>query len=134
MRPSRAATLRITAALSVGAVALTGVARPSAAADEVAAGQAHYRNKCAGCHSLDADRVGPRHRNVVGRAVAGVPTYTYSPALKDLGGVWTPARLDQWLRDTQKMAPGSRMYLQMDDPAQRRQIVAYLQAVSKPKT
>ena len=36
--------------------------------------------------------------------------------------------------DTQKMAPGSRMYLQMDDPAQRRQIVAYLQAVSKPKT
>ena len=101
---------------------------------EVAAGPAPYQNTSAGCHSLDADRVGPRHRNVVGRAVAGVPTYTYSPALKDLGGVWTPARLDQWLRDTQKMAPGSRMYLQMDDPAQRRQIVTYLQAVSKPKT
>ena len=130
MRPSCPATFRITAALSVGAFALTVAARPSVAADEVAAGQALYQNKCAGCHSVDADRVGPRHRNVVGRAVAGVPTYTYSPALKELGGVWTPARLDQWLRDTQKMAPGSRMYLQMEDPAERRLIVSYLQSIS----
>lgn len=134
MRPSHAAELRIAGALSVGAIALTAVARPSAAADEVAAGEALYRNKCAGCHSVDADRIGPRHRDVVGRAVASVPTYDYSPALTRLGGVWTPARLDQWLGDTQKMAPGSRMYLQMDDPAQRRLIVAYLRSVSKPTT
>jgi cytochrome c len=70
---------------------------------------------------------------VVGRAVASVPTYSYSPALKKLGGTWTPARLDQWLSGTQKMAPGSRMYLEMDDASQRRQIIAYLQSVSAPK-
>lgn len=91
-----------------------------------------YQNKCGGCHSVDADRIGPRHRNVVGRAVASVPGYDYSPALKKLGGVWTPAKLDQWLTDTQKMAPGSKMYLELDDPTQRRLIITYLQSISVP--
>src|SRR3546814_9403444 len=107
------------------------IARPSAAADGAAAGQALYQTKCAGCHSVDTDRIGPRHRNVVGRAVAGVPGYTYSPALKKLGGVWTPARLDQWLRGTQKMAPGSRMYLEMDDPARSEEHTSELQSLMR---
>jgi cytochrome c len=51
--------------------------------------------------------------------------------LKRLGGSWTPARLDRWLSGTQKMAPGSKMYLEIDDPAQRRAIISYLGAVSK---
>jgi cytochrome c len=62
-----------------------------------------------------------------------VPGYAYSPALKKLGGVWTPARIDQFLSGTQKLAPGSKMYLQLDDPNQRRLIVAYLKSVSTPK-
>jgi cytochrome c len=40
--------------------------RPGFAADDVAAGEALYQSKCTGCHSVDADRIGPRHRNVVG--------------------------------------------------------------------
>jgi cytochrome c len=100
--------------------------------DDVARGQALYMNTCGGCHSVETDRIGPRHRNVVGRAVASVPGYDYSPALKKLGGVWTPARLDQWLSGTQKMAPGSKMYLELDDPAERRMIITYLQSVSLP--
>jgi cytochrome c len=106
--------------------------RPSFAADDVSAGQTLYQSKCTGCHSVDADRIGPRHRNVVGRKVASVPGYDYSPALKKLGGVWTAARLDQWLSGTQKMAPGSKMYLEIDDPTQRRLLIAYLKSVSKP--
>lgn len=99
---------------------------------DVAAGQTLYLNTCGGCHSVDTDRIGPRHRNVVGRAIASVQGYDYSPALKRLGGIWTPARLDQWLSGTQKMAPGSKMYLELDDPAVRRSIIAYLQSVSLP--
>lgn len=104
---------------------------PGFAADEVAAGQTLYQSKCTGCHSVDTDRIGPRHRNVVGRKVASVPGYDYSPALKKLGGVWTPARLDRWLSGTQKMAPGSKMYIEIDDPTQRRLLIAYLKSVSK---
>ena|SRR5436305_1878260 len=105
--------------------------RPGFAADDVSAGQALYQSKCTGCHSVDTDRVGPRHRNVVGRKVASVPGYDYSPALKKLGGVWTSARLDRWLSGTQKMAPGSKMYIEIDDPTQRRLLIAYLKSVSK---
>lgn len=118
---------------AVGLVATTMFARPSIAVDDVAAGQMLYEAKCTGCHSVDADRIGPRHRNVVGRKVASVPGYDYSPALKKLGGVWTPARLDRWLSGTQKMAPGSKMYLEIDDPTQRRLLIAYLKSVSKPQ-
>ena len=117
-------------ALSPGRTAGAGATAPSPA--DVAAGQTLYQNKCTGCHSVDADRIGPRHRNVVGRAVASVPGFSYSPAIKKLGGVWTPARLDQWLSGTQKMAPGSRMYIEIEDPAQRRQLIAYLESVSVP--
>ena len=130
---SRAAMFRIGAALSVSAGVMLTVAPPTAAADGAAAGQRLYQTRCGGCHSVDSNRIGPRHRNVVGRAVASVPGYNYSAALRNLGGVWTPARLDQWLRGTQKMAPGSRMYLEMNDAAQRRLIVAYLQSVSNPQ-
>jgi cytochrome c len=125
--------------LQLGGIAAVGIlsaslfARPSIAVDDVAAGQALYQAKCTGCHSVDADRIGPRHRDVVGRKVASVPGYNYSPALKKLGGIWTPARLDQWLSGTQKMAPGSRMYLEIDDPTQRRLLIAYLKSVSKPR-
>jgi cytochrome c len=100
--------------------------------DDVAAGQTLYQNTCGGCHSVDADRIGPRHRNVVGRAVASVPGYDYSSALKKVGGIWTRERLDQWLSGTQKMAPGSKMYLEIDDATERRLIIAYLQSVSRP--
>jgi len=102
----------------------------AAAADPITEGRTLYQNKCGGCHSIETNRIGPRHRGVVGRRVASVPDYDYSPALKQLGGIWTPARLDLWLSDTQKMAPGSRMYLALDAATQRRLIIAYLQSVS----
>lgn len=129
-----AALLRVGAAFAVGLAVLVSIPRPGVAADELAAGGMLYESKCGGCHSVDGDRIGPRHRNVVGRRVASVPGYAYSPALKKLGGTWTSARLDRWLSGTQEMAPGSKMYLELDDPAQRRAIVAYLNSVSKPSS
>ena len=109
---------------------LAGAAWAGTVSDDVAAGQTLYLNTCGGCHSVDTDRIGPRHRNVVGRAVASVQGYDYSPALKKLGGIWTPDRLDQWLSGTQKMAPGSKMYLELDDATERRLIITYLRSVS----
>lgn len=101
------------------------------AIDPAAEGRTLYQSQCGGCHSVETNRIGPRHRGVVGRRVASVADYDYSPALKQLGGVWTPARLDLWLSGTQKMAPGSRMYLALDDAEQRRLIIAYLQSISR---
>src|SRR3546814_5603443 len=85
------------------------------AADPISEGRVLYQGRCGGCHSVETNRIGPRHRGVVGRPVASVPDYDYSPALKQLGGTWTPARLDLWLSDTQEMVPRSKMYLALDD-------------------
>jgi cytochrome c len=101
---------------------------------DAAPGQMLYESKCGGCHSLDANRIGPKHRGVIGRKVASLPDYDYSPAIKKLDGVWTPERIDQWLQGPQAVAPGTKMVFQVSDPAQRRAIIDYLSAnSSSPK-
>src|SRR3546814_12538045 len=100
------------------------------AADPSSEGRVLYQGRCGGCHSVETNRIGPRHRGVVGRPVASAPDYDYSPALKQLGGTWTPARLVLWLIHTQEMVPRSQMYLARADPEQRRLIIAYLNSVS----
>src|SRR3546814_4760764 len=55
------------------------------AADPISEGRVLYQGRCGGCHSVETNRIGPRHRGVVGRPVASVPDYDYSPALKQLG-------------------------------------------------
>ena len=103
-----------------------------AAAQAPADGQALYQAKCGGCHSLDANRIGPAHRGVVGRRIATAPGYPFSPAIKKLAGVWTPARLDSWLQNPQKFAPGSKMYLMVPDADKRALIIGYLASLSPP--
>jgi cytochrome c len=115
--------------VAAGAIATSAAAQPTGSA---AAPKALYDAKCGGCHSVDVNRVGPRHRDLVGRQGWSVPDFDYSDAVKKLGGVWTPARLDTWLRNPQAMAPGAKMFLTVPDPQQRHEIIAYLESVSKP--
>jgi cytochrome c len=130
MRPVLLATLGNGVTVLIVSAAMGDVTRDTA--HDVATGQSLYESKCSGCHAVDTDRIGPHHRNVVGRAVASIAEYEYSPALQQLGGTWTAVRLDQFLSGTQQMAPGSKMYLEIDDPVQRRLIISYLQTVSSP--
>ena len=119
-------------ALSAGVAALSIVVPPAAAGSsgDPARGRILYESRCGGCHSLDANRTGPRHRGVVGAAVASVPGFDYSPALRRVGGTWTADRLDTWLQGPQRLAPGSRMYLSVHDAGQRADIIAYLSSMS----
>ena len=81
---------------------------------------------CMGCHSLDEDDVGPRHRGVVGRTAGTVPGYAYSPALKRSGLVWTPANLDSWLTSPQRLVPGAKMFFSLSNAKDRADVIAYL--------
>jgi cytochrome c len=130
---TRPATLALTVCLAIAALPASAPATARAQPDaNVADGQTLYEGKCGGCHSLDENRVGPRHRGVVGRAIASLPDYDYSAAIRKLGGVWTPERIDQWLQGPQAMAPGAKMFFQVADPAQRKAIIGYLAANSPP--
>ena len=103
-----------------------------AAGQAISHGEALYQAKCGGCHALDENRIGPRHRGVVGRRIASLADFDYSPAIKKLQGVWTQAALDKWLQGPQKVAPGTRMYFSVPDPNDRSAIIAYLATQSLP--
>ena len=121
------------AAISVaGLLALAPAGAMSQLNPDIEQGQTLYESKCGGCHSLDQNRIGPKHRGVVGRKVASVPDYDYSPAIRKLDGVWTRKRIDQWLQGPQALAPGTKMFFQVTDSGQRKAIIAYLAANSPP--
>lgn len=92
-------------------------------------GQQAYEARCGGCHSVDADRVGPRHAGVVGRRAGSVPGFPYSEALRNSGLTWDAALLERWLADPEALVPGQRMGFRLDDARARADIVAYLQSL-----
>jgi cytochrome c len=92
-----------------------------------------YDVSCGGCHSLDANRIGPAHRGVVGRAAASAPAYSYSPALKASGITWTPEQLDKWLTDPRGLVKGVRMGFRLTEAQQRADVIAYLTEEGKKK-
>lgn len=94
-------------------------------AGDPARGRLFYQS-CSGCHAIDEDDVGPRHRGVVGRPAGAIAGYAYSAALKASGIVWTPANLDRWLADPQKLVPGAKMYFSVGSAQNRADIIAYL--------
>jgi cytochrome c len=81
---------------------------------------------CSGCHSIDENDVGPKHRGVVGRRAASVPGYAYSAALKRSNLTWNQAALDRWLTNPQKLVPGAKMYFSVANAQNRADIIAYL--------
>lgn len=93
-------------------------------------GQALYERRCGACHSLDANRVGPKHRNVYGRAAGAVSDYRYSKALQELDVIWTEETLDPWLENPAAFAPGTAMGFRLSKAEERTAIIAYLKSVS----
>jgi cytochrome c len=123
---------RLLGAVVLGLVAVGSCAKaatPEAStpiqAGDVVRGKLFYQS-CSGCHSIDENDVGPRHRGVVGRNAGTVPGYAYSAALRGSGIVWTPANLDRWLTNPQKLVPGAKMYFSVSNVQNRADIVAYL--------
>ena len=87
-----------------------------------------FTERCAACHSLEANKTGPLLGSVVGRLAGTVAGYNYSPALHGAGLRWSADALDQWLADPRKFIPGARMPVRVLDPTTRRDIIAYLEA------
>ena len=111
------------------AVSLALMAAPAVAGDP-GRGAALYERRCSGCHSLDADRVGPRHRGVFGRAAGSLPDFAYSAALRRSGIVWDETTLDRWLANPQSLVPGQRMGFRLNDAGERADIIVYLRRES----
>lgn len=101
----------------------------AAHAGDAARGEELYNSRCIACHSPDANRVGPRHRGVVGRKAGSLPDFNYSKAVKSSGVIWDDQTLDQWLANPQGFVPGQRMNFRVSDPADRADIIAFLRTL-----
>jgi cytochrome c len=86
---------------------------------------------CLSCHAYQPDSEpmeGPSLWGVVGRRIASVEGYDYSPALKGVDGTWDRATLDRFLSNTKAFAPGLRMTLGgVRDPADRAVVLDFLE-------
>ncbi|HET7526788.1 MAG TPA: c-type cytochrome [Burkholderiaceae bacterium] len=121
-------TTRLFAAATCAAMAM-----PTLAAGDAEAGRVLYQARCAACHSLDYNGVGPAHRGVFGRAAAQAKGFAYSDALKSSHLVWTEDALDRWLADPEKAAPGQRMGINVPDTKERADLIAYLKQYASAK-
>jgi cytochrome c len=112
------------------AVALALVAASAGAKGDPARGEQLYA-RCAACHALAYDRVGPHHCGVIGRKAGTVAGFDYSPAMKKSRIVWTARTLNRFLADPARVVPGTTMtYAGIPDPKERADLIAYLEAAA----
>ncbi len=86
-------------------------------------------SQCRRCHEPlgQARAIAPGLEGVVGRRIASVPGFTYSPALKALEGAWTEEKLDAFLENPAALAPGTTMgAIRVPDAENRAALVRYL--------
>ena len=92
---------------------------------------------CGACHTLAegaAHAIGPNLWGVVGRPVASAEEYDrYSPAMVSFGGVWSPERLDRYLRLPATVVEGTAMVFPgVPDEGGRADLIAWL-ALNSPE-
>ena len=91
---------------------------------------------CVACHTLRADegiRAGPTLAGILGRRIATLPGYNFSPALKKLDIVWTPATLSKLFEiGPAAYTPGTKMPEQRIGSAEERErLVKFLERATK---
>ena len=120
-------TLRI-----AGAAALAfALIASAAAAGDAKEGESLYE-RCAACHSLAADRTGPRHCGLFGRRAGSVKGFAYSEAMRSSKLVWSARTLDRFLAAPLAVMPGTSMgYAGITDPRERADLIAYLEQAGR---
>lgn len=88
--------------------------------------------RCSACHSIGRgapDLGGPNLFGVMGQEIGqNSQRFAYTAALQKVGGRWTPERMDLWLANPKRFAPGTAMgFAGLADPLDRADVIAYLQ-------
>jgi len=88
-----------------------------------------FRARCASCHSMACNRLGPKLEGLIGRRAGELPDYTlYTAELRASGVVWSEPALDEYLRDPGRMVPGTSMTAAgtVDSASDRRDLIAHI--------
>ncbi len=89
---------------------------------------------CHACHNLgkgDPNKIGPHLYGVLGRDVASVSDFSYSDALKKVGGKWDYDRLNEFLTSPKAFAPGTKMtFIGLKKPEDRADVILFLRSLA----
>ncbi|MEX3007320.1 cytochrome c family protein [Hoeflea sp. TYP-13] len=116
------------------AALLSLVVLPSKAAN-IDAGEKLFK-RCAACHTIEqggSSKVGPNLWGIVGAPVAANEAYArkYSKAMKAHGGIWSPERLDAFLKKPKAEVKKTKMaFAGLKKDAARADLIAFLNAQS----
>lgn len=91
--------------------------------------------KCRNCHDRTPkmwNGYGPSLWGIVGRPIASVAEYKYSPAIRERRGTWTYEELNAFISDTSRVLPGTQMWAEdgYQNEADRVDLIAYLRLLS----
>lgn len=102
-----------------------------ASAQDVAAGERLFRQRCIACHTVQAgqNRIGPHLSGVLGRKAGSVPGTPYSQAMRNLDVTWDATELARYLANPTAMVPGTTMAISVPTATERDNIIAYLQSL-----
>ncbi|WP_439575083.1 c-type cytochrome [Phreatobacter sp.] len=92
---------------------------------------------CIACHTLDSEggnRAGPTLHGVIGRRIATVPGYDYSPALRGMTIVWSKETIARLFEvGPNAYTPGTKMPEQrVTDPQDLQALVEFIEKASRP--
>lgn len=86
--------------------------------------------KCAQCHTFEKgepNKIGPNLFDVIGRPRASIEGFSYSDAVKKLGGAWTPQDIAAFIFKPSAYAPGTKMtFPGLPKPQDRADVEAFL--------
>ncbi len=103
------------------------------AAGNPSAGETVFVAHCAVCHSVKAgeNKIGPSLADVAGSKSGTVPGFHFSAAMKSAGLTWTDANLDKFLANPSGFIPGTMMFVNLPNKADRQNVIAYLNTLKK---
>lgn len=88
-------------------------------------------NSCTACHKMtrkNSVSVGPHLIGILGRQAGSLTDYKYSESLAKADFVWTDVNLIQFLQNTNKFLPGTRMAITPLSKKDASNIVTYLKS------
>ena len=111
---------------------------PALAEGDTAKGEIVFK-KCIACHAVGEgakNKVGPELNGILGRKVAAVEGFNYSPAFKakaEEGWVWDESHLTEYLANPRKYIKGTKMaFPGLKKPEELTDIIAYLKTFGAP--